>query len=216
VTPAPGHHTFDAPDRFVVDAVGQPGEREFFLQASAGGTEPVTVAVEKAEVAALAEGMHVLLDEVRRSGRAVEPRAAAAAADRRPLQSPVEPSFALDRLTLAWDGEWVVVEAAATAPAPVADDDGFDDDELTDEDAAHEAATLAELDDELDDLDVPDGIEDIDEREQPVASLRVRLTLAQAAAFLERAESVVAAGRRPCPLCGRPDGPRGHLCPRLS
>jgi uncharacterized repeat protein (TIGR03847 family) len=47
-------------------------------------------------------------------------------------------------------------------------------------------------------------------------SLRVALTVTQTRAFIERARSIVAAGRPPCVLCGRPDGPGGHFCPRLN
>jgi uncharacterized repeat protein (TIGR03847 family) len=44
--------------------------------------------------------------------------------------------------------------------------------------------------------------------------LRVRLTPAATRAFIARAKKVVAAGRPPCPLCGLPLDPAGHLCPR--
>jgi uncharacterized repeat protein (TIGR03847 family) len=44
--------------------------------------------------------------------------------------------------------------------------------------------------------------------------LRVRLTPAATQAFIARAKRVVAAGRPPCPLCGQPLDPGGHLCPR--
>ncbi len=44
--------------------------------------------------------------------------------------------------------------------------------------------------------------------------LRVRLTPAATRAFISRAKRVVAAGRPPCPLCGQPLDPGGHLCPR--
>jgi len=44
--------------------------------------------------------------------------------------------------------------------------------------------------------------------------LRVRLTPAATRSFIERARRVVAAGRPPCPLCGQPLDPKGHLCPR--
>src|SRR5919201_875545 len=43
--------------------------------------------------------------------------------------------------------------------------------------------------------------------------LRVRLTPQAVRAFVERARRVVAAGRPPCPLCGQPLEPKGHLCP---
>lgn len=44
--------------------------------------------------------------------------------------------------------------------------------------------------------------------------LRVRLTPAATRAFIARAKRVVAAGRPPCPFCGQPLDPDGHLCPR--
>jgi len=44
--------------------------------------------------------------------------------------------------------------------------------------------------------------------------LRVRLTPAATRSFIERAKRVIAAGRPPCPLCGQPLDPTGHLCPR--
>ena len=47
-------HEFDPPDRFVAGTVGQPGERTFFLQVSGNG-RVVTVALEKQQVAVLAE-----------------------------------------------------------------------------------------------------------------------------------------------------------------
>jgi uncharacterized repeat protein (TIGR03847 family) len=46
--------------------------------------------------------------------------------------------------------------------------------------------------------------------------LRVRITAAAARAFVKRALRVVAAGRPPCPLCGRPLDPEGHVCARLN
>ncbi len=51
----------------------------------------------------------------------------------------------------------------------------------------------------------------------PDASLlRVRLTGAAARAFVQRAEAVLAAGRPPCPFCGNPLDPEGHVCPRAN
>jgi uncharacterized repeat protein (TIGR03847 family) len=44
--------------------------------------------------------------------------------------------------------------------------------------------------------------------------LRVRLTPQETRAFIDRANRVLASGRPPCPLCGQPLDPRGHLCPR--
>jgi uncharacterized repeat protein (TIGR03847 family) len=60
--------------------------------------------------------------------------------------------------------------------------------------------------------------------EEPAASdietdadmLRVRLSPGVARAFAKRALRVVAAGRPPCPLCGNPLDPEGHICPRQN
>ena len=54
-----------------------------------------------------------------------------------------------------------------------------------------------------------------DAEEGPDA-LRVFLTPAAARAFAVRAERVISAGRKPCPLCNQPLDPDGHVCPRTN
>jgi uncharacterized repeat protein (TIGR03847 family) len=44
----------------------------------------------------------------------------------------------------------------------------------------------------------------------------INISLAMAAAFSVRSKAVVNAGRLPCPFCGIPIDPRGHLCPRAN
>jgi uncharacterized repeat protein (TIGR03847 family) len=48
------------------------------------------------------------------------------------------------------------------------------------------------------------------------AVLRVRITADAARAFSRRAIQLVRAGRPPCPLCGLPLDPAGHVCPRQN
>ena len=48
------------------------------------------------------------------------------------------------------------------------------------------------------------------------AVLRVRITSEAARAFSRRAIQVVRQGRPPCPLCGLPLDPAGHVCPRQN
>jgi uncharacterized repeat protein (TIGR03847 family) len=55
-----------------------------------------------------------------------------------------------------------------------------------------------------------------DESGEEPSVLRVRITPVAARAFTKRALRVVAAGRPPCPLCGHPLDPEGHVCPRLN
>jgi uncharacterized repeat protein (TIGR03847 family) len=46
--------------------------------------------------------------------------------------------------------------------------------------------------------------------------LRVRITSAEARAFVKRARRLISAGRPPCPLCGLPLDASGHVCPRQN
>jgi len=108
---------YDPPERFVAGTVGLPGRRTFFLQASAGN-RVTSVALEKTQVAALAERMDELLDEVvRRSGgsAAVPAVAPAEISDTAPLDTPVEEEFRVGTMALAWDGDEqrMIVEAQA-------------------------------------------------------------------------------------------------------
>ncbi len=48
------------------------------------------------------------------------------------------------------------------------------------------------------------------------ASARFAITRAQAAAFIERAEMLMRAGRAICPVCSQPKDPAGHVCPRSN
>ena len=102
---------FDPPERFVAGTVGEPGARTFFLQARGAG-RLTSVALEKAQVAALAERVGELLDEiVRRSGgqAPVPALAAVGSDDTAPLEVPIDEEFRVGTMSLAWDGERDVV-----------------------------------------------------------------------------------------------------------
>jgi uncharacterized repeat protein (TIGR03847 family) len=181
-------YIFDPPDRFVAGTIGEPGDRTFFLQAREGG-RIVSVALEKVQVAVLAERLGALLDEldqrgIAETGDADVAAAAASPAESESLDEPLNEAFRAGSLTLGWDGgaERVLVEARAQ------DEDG----EAIDPD-----------EDDEEDEDGPD-------------LLRVRMTASAARSFVARAAQVVAAGRPPCPLCGAPLDPLGHICPRRN
>jgi uncharacterized repeat protein (TIGR03847 family) len=170
---------FERPSRFVAGTVGEPGERTFFLQA-ADGSRVVSVALEKAQVAVLADRLEQLLDEVvARTGTALP----AAESDTEALQVPIDEEFRVSAMGLAWDGDAGLVIIEAQAPT---------------EDAEIAEQTLLE--------DVDDGPD----------ALRVRIEPTRARAFVERARRVISAGRPPCPLCGLPLDPAGHVCPRQN
>jgi uncharacterized repeat protein (TIGR03847 family) len=59
---------------------------------------------------------------------------------------------------------------------------------------------------ELVDEDDPDSVD--------AGRARFHLTRPQVAGFVRRAEETVQSGRPPCPICGGPMDPDGHICPR--
>jgi uncharacterized repeat protein (TIGR03847 family) len=59
-------------------------------------------------------------------------------------------------------------------------------------------------------------VEDAGRTEGEAATARFEITRAQAAGFVRRAEALMKAGRPPCPVCGQPKNPAGHICPRQN
>jgi uncharacterized repeat protein (TIGR03847 family) len=55
-----------------------------------------------------------------------------------------------------------------------------------------------------------------DEEEGEGEVVEINISVGMAAAFATRSKAVVNAGRLPCPFCGIPIDPRGHLCPRAN
>src|SRR5262244_3160401 len=111
-------YSYDPPERFVAGTVGQPGQRTFYLQASAAG-RVTSVVVEKFQVSLLAERIDELLDEVLSSpGDAPAP---AAPADDDPLDLPLTEDFRVGAIALGWDGEeeQVVIEAQEETENPI-------------------------------------------------------------------------------------------------
>ena len=120
--------SFDPPDRFVCGAIGQPGERTFFLQASKG-LQVVSVALEKVQVAALAERLAALLLSLRERGVDVD---AEREPDAMPLVEPVLEQFRVGAMTLAWDEdrEQVLIEAREMTDADLEDDEDEPDEDV--------------------------------------------------------------------------------------
>lgn len=112
-------HRHDPPDRFVSGTVGPPGERAFFLQARSG-TRLTSVALEKEQVAVLADRLEELLEQV---GDDADPGDAAGAPDAAPLDQPIEQEFRVGTMTLAWDDDAKAVLVEAFAATEGEDDE---------------------------------------------------------------------------------------------
>ena len=171
---------FDPVERFVAGTIGIPGERTFFLQARTG-SRLVSVSLEKAQVAAIADRVLQILREIRLS----EPLVVfeKVSYDDQPLESPIDEEFRVGVIGLAYVSDRRLIEIDLQA--------------IMDSDSADEE--LLEIDTTSD--------QDI---------LRVLMTPGYAESFAKRANTVVAAGRAPCPFCGGPIDPNGHLCPRAN
>jgi uncharacterized repeat protein (TIGR03847 family) len=113
-------YKYDPPQRFVAGAVGQPGERTFYLQASGAG-QVTSVSLEKFQVSQLAERLDELLDEVLRRTGTPGGAVATTPADDGPLDLPLVEEFRVGAIALAWDGETdrVVIEAQEESEKPV-------------------------------------------------------------------------------------------------
>lgn len=123
-------HGFDWPDRFVTGTVGPPGQRTFYLQAQQG-RRVVSVALEKQQSAALADGVDAVLDQVMSEDDnrfSVPAQAPEGLEDNDPLVSPVSEEFRVGEMRLAWDSATAQVVIQATplvvdADGMVAEDD---------------------------------------------------------------------------------------------
>jgi uncharacterized repeat protein (TIGR03847 family) len=179
-------YLFDPPERFVAGTVGQPGDRTFFLQAR-DGHRVVSIVLEKVQVAVLADRLGELLSELERRG-------VAAVAETLSPTDGDDDTAPLDE----------PINEAFRAGSLTLGWDG--DDELV----LVEARAQSEDGEEID----PDA--DNDEDEDGPDLLRVRITADAARSFVARAARIVASGRPPCPLCGAPLDPQGHICPRRN
>jgi uncharacterized repeat protein (TIGR03847 family) len=163
-------HVFTNPERCVAGTIGEPGERAFFIQARSNG-RVVSVALEKAQVQAIANRIELIVAEVKKANPLI--MVAAFPADDAPLETPVDEEFQVGAISLAWN----------------------ELDQLL-------AFELYELED--------------DEQDEEGQILEINFSLGMAIAFAQRSKALVNAGRLPCPFCGIPIDPRGHLCPRAN
>jgi uncharacterized repeat protein (TIGR03847 family) len=150
------------------------------------GTRVVSVVLEKVQVAVLAERLGALLDEL----------------DLRGIAGVEED----DPVGVITDDE-VVAEPLNEAFRAGSLTLGWDG-------GAERVLVEARAQDE--DGEAVDPEDDDDEDDDGPDLLRVRMTATAARTFGARATNGVAAGRPPCPLCGAPLDPQGHICPRRN
>lgn len=182
------HYEFDDTDAFATGAIGQPGERTFYVQIRAEG-RTIAVKCEKQQVAQMAEHLRNMLADVGSPAQPPSPQIAM-------LESPVEPDFVLGTIGLGVDhaSQRLVVQLEE---AVAVDPEDLEDVDTEDPEAVMEFIRRME-----------------DETE--ASMVRVLLTPAQAVAFCDMAENIVLAGRSMCKWCGGPIDRSGHACPKMN
>jgi uncharacterized repeat protein (TIGR03847 family) len=176
----------DNPDHFTAGALGQPGQRVFYMQARQQG-RVLTLKCEKEQVRALGEYLATLLARLpAAAGTEATPEAT--------LLEPLDPVWAVSAIAAGYDADSnrVVVEARERI------EDEEEEDEATEGEAVEREAVVEA------------------EAEAEGARARFLITRAQAAAFVERARELIEAGRPECVLCSLPIDPTGHTCPRSN
>jgi uncharacterized repeat protein (TIGR03847 family) len=103
----------DPVTRLTADAIGEPGQRTFYLQA-ASGADQVTLLVEKEQVRRLAESLENWLPELAADHPEDPEEARVAEAGELALSEPLEPDFRVGQLSLSYDPERDRVMVVAT------------------------------------------------------------------------------------------------------
>jgi uncharacterized repeat protein (TIGR03847 family) len=185
---------FEHIDALAAGAVGEPGAREFFIQARTESTQ-LTVLVEKEQVALLAAEAVTFLDRI-----ADDFPEADEEVPKEELREPTVPLFRARLIGLGFDPERerVLIELRERA----------NDDDEEDERPAGERASAGGV--------TPPAASEPMEMEEEGYVARIYATRSQVRAMAARGAAAVAAGRPPCPLCDMPMDPAGHRCPRWN
>ena len=93
-------HVFTNPERCIAGTIGEPGERAFFVQARNKG-RVISVALEKAQVQAIANRIELIVSEVRKSNPLIS--VTPLPVDDAPLETPVDEEFQVGAISLAWN-----------------------------------------------------------------------------------------------------------------
>ncbi|MBA3470758.1 MAG: DUF3090 domain-containing protein [Herpetosiphonaceae bacterium] len=168
-------------------AVGQPGERVFYLQAQKH-SDLISLVTEKEYIRALAQRIDSILDELEKRGVARPDPSEEPTPAELMLRGPLNSLFRIGQMSLAYapDGDLLVLEAEEL---PVADDDEEEIDPILRQ-SEPEAAPPR----------------------QP-RMVRFSATRAQMQGLSRSAmEIITTGGRAICPQCLQPMEPTGHMC----
>jgi uncharacterized repeat protein (TIGR03847 family) len=179
-------------DRITTDAVGEPGQRTFYLQVRAGG-DLVTVVVEKEQVVLLSQSVLELLADVPLETGALDDADLA-------LEEPIDPRFRAGRLSIGYDPDQDRFLLEITEYDPN-EDEQDEEAGVGPEEEAEEEALIRSLTEAL-----------ADDRE----TIRLWASREQMLALSRHGAEVAERGRPTCRFCGNPIDPEGHVCPATN
>jgi uncharacterized repeat protein (TIGR03847 family) len=199
----------DSVDSLGAGAVGEPGDREFFLQARTESAQ-LTVLVEKEQVALLASEAVAFLDRISEDSPEEASELQDPVVRQAGLREPTVPLFRARLIGLGFDPEreLVLIELRERSSE--------------DEEGEQSSGAPSTLTSDADAPPVPEVPDDpgalveraAEETEGYVA--RIYATRPQVRAMAAKGAEAVAAGRPLCPLCDQPMDPSGHRCPRWN
>jgi uncharacterized repeat protein (TIGR03847 family) len=177
-------------DRITAGAVGEPGERTFFLQARQGDRS-VTILVEKEQVELLGTSILEILATVgRETGEGPS-------SEELGLEPPLEPLWRAGRLSIGYAEERDLMLLEIEELVELEDEPEDEPEDGSDDEPEGETAPVET------DGPEPDRVRLWATREQMFALAR------HGAAVAER-------GRPRCRFCGNPIDPEGHMCPAMN
>jgi uncharacterized repeat protein (TIGR03847 family) len=190
-------------DSLGAGAVGDPGEREFFLQARTESAQ-LTVLVEKEQVALLATEAVAFLDRIAEDypeGPSGVPEPVVPQAG---LREPTVPLFRARLIGLGFDPEreMVLIELRERSSE--------------DEEEGEALASTAEAEPVPELPEAGTAVAEPSDEDEEGYVARIYATRGQVRAMAAKGAEAVAAGRPLCPLCDMPMDPAGHRCPRWN
>jgi uncharacterized repeat protein (TIGR03847 family) len=170
-----------------VGAVGEPGQRTFYMQARQEA-QLLTLKLEKQQVAAIAQFLAEILADL--------PTPASEAPEGSgDLAEPVLAEWPVGSLQLAYD-------SSSDRIIILAEEISLEDDDDEEEEPAGPDLGIPEL--------------GASQRDPDRGAARIAITRESAALIVRVGAELVKAGRPTCALCGRPMDPEGHSCPRTN
>ena len=190
-------------DSLGAGAVGDPGEREFFLQARTESAQ-LTVLVEKEQVALLATEAVAFLDRIAEDYPEGPSDVPAPVVPQAGLREPTVPLFRARLIGLGFDPEREMVLIELREQSSEDEEEG---EALA---SPAEAYPVPEL------PDAGTAVADPTDEDEEGYVARIYATRGQVRAMAAKGAEAVAAGRPLCPLCDMPMDPAGHRCPRWN